>query len=1231
MQNFDEIISALTISQKIRMLTHAGDLSGKDMKILGIPKIETGDMKDYGRGLFPNATALINCWNEDIWYKVAEAKADMLDSDGKNFVIAPGPKLKISPYRREISEDVCLAARFSSLHQKAAAEKGLTVAPSGFYITKSDVDWLDSTPNDRTIHEFITAPYIDAMPNAHAKAIITDLRQTTKSYKRVPRALEDEIEQYADFLICRLATEENTVDFISRGIICLEGSELALESAVARYKKLSMSIENNEGATSEQLDDEVSRCAAIAPETLDAALIRLFEFIYTVNDGEERERAEIGDFSDLALRATVESSVLLKNNGDILPLNRGRRVGIIGDIAFREVGGELLVNRLMAELSLRGYRVVGAARGYDMEATHSDKLTREALDLASRCDTVIMLLGFGYEAEKLIPKTETLSLPANQISLSKKILYNSGRYGQRKTVALISAGHAPDVAFSADFDSVMLIPLEVSSSAKAAAMLLSGEESPSGKLAYTLYSDSDTAFKKAKRYKDQYSMKTGPFIGYRYYDTAELTVGYPFGHGLSYAKLRYSGLSVSDGKVTFTVENRSDIDAHEVVEIYAGLENPAFINPKKELCAFTKIDISGGEKKTFTLPFELPKKYIGNSFVIPGGSYAIYVSSSVSDVRLKTFITHSGPAVVSDGERPCDYLQSVSNVREDNYTLEANYSVMKKSIRNILFGAIFIALALSAGIFNGITKHPSIFVGVLAAALAAVALAFFISEAIVRSRIYAEERQRINEINAQNFTAAEPLPDLAPAKMFSEEFETHEPEKESADQVVEDTAETIFTEYIDTEFTFNSAVAEFKKFLESRGVRLGDCVAENLLSSIATSGLIITCGMDPEEFAGLVRVVCEYFGTEIFLDKAEKKSRFDNSFFSFDYHGDFFKKNILLALDYARENPSKIAIAAYDGATTAVLKEYLTPFTKYLYSPKSTNRIFIGGELGVDMSYNVPANLRLFVNLSDKTSLDILPSHFASLGAVNAISFELCAPDEDFVAPHELNRYQLDFMRDKECAKADISEEVWKKIDKLEKYAKRFSDYSIGNKLWLSFEKHIALLLSSGLVVSEAVDAAIAARLVASISVALKDNIPDGEQLLAESLEFIFGEGNADLSIKVAENMVFEAEEPEIVFVEQTEEEAPAPEQSAAPAYEAPAYETPAYETPAYEAPIAPAEEVPTEEAPTEEAPAEEAPAEEAPVEEATAEGAPIEENATEEAPVEESAFEEPNDNNSQE
>ena len=124
MRNYDDIISSLTLAQKIRMLTHAGDLSGKDMKILGIPKINMGDMKDYGRSILPNATALVNSWDEDLWYGVASAKAQMLIDDGKNFAVAPGPKLKICPYRREISEDPTLAARFSSVHQTAAADRG---------------------------------------------------------------------------------------------------------------------------------------------------------------------------------------------------------------------------------------------------------------------------------------------------------------------------------------------------------------------------------------------------------------------------------------------------------------------------------------------------------------------------------------------------------------------------------------------------------------------------------------------------------------------------------------------------------------------------------------------------------------------------------------------------------------------------------------------------------------------------------------------------------------------------------------------------------------------------------------------------------------------------------------------------------------------------------------------------------------------------------------------------
>ncbi|MBR5140479.1 MAG: glycoside hydrolase family 3 C-terminal domain-containing protein [Clostridia bacterium] len=1125
MHNYDDIISALTLPQKIRILTRAGGLSGKDIKSLGIRSIDVGDMKDYGRDVFPNATALINSWNEDIWSEVARAKTEMIDSEGKNFVIAPGPKVKLSPYRREISEDPCLASRFSLVHQAAATELGKAVAPSGFYLTRSDVQWLDRTPDDKIIHEFITLPYADTMPASQSGAIITDLRDIGRAYKKIPRVIEDRISEYAEFLVCKKATEENTVDFISRGIICLEGSEIALESAVARYKKLFASIENNEGATKEQLDEEVMRSSAISEESLDLAIGKLLAFIDKVNSDIEKKERSSADHSKIALRATLESAVLLKNKDRLLPLDPAGKVGIIGDIAFCEIDGERVIDRLTSELSARGYKVVGAARGYDMQTSYSDSGVREALDLVGKCDTVILLLGFGYEAEKLIPKTETLSLPANQISLSQKVLKQCKSYFNKNTVAIISAGHAPDIAFTREFDSVMLMPLEVKSSAQAAAMLLSGEESPSGKLAYTLYSDSDAAFAKARYYREKHSLKAGPFIGYRYYDTAELTVGYPFGHGLSYSRFRYSALSVSDGKVTFSVENLSEKSAAEVVQIYAGLEKPNFINPKKELCAFKKVELLAGEKRSFTVPFTLPRKYVNGEFVIPGGSYCVCIGSSVSDVRLKTFINHNGPAVPCDGERPCDYLQSVSNVREDNYTLEANYSVMKKSIRNILFGILFLALAISAAVFNNITKHPSTFVGVLAGILATVALVFIISEAVVRSRIYAADRKRINEANKELFEEAEEIPVLSTDKMFRDEFEARDVELESAAEAVEDASDSIFSEYVDSEFIYNTAVSEFKDFVSSRGLKLADGVAENVMSSIATSGLIITSGMDSESFASFVRVVCEYFGSETFVDKVERGANGNNLFFAFDYNGDFIKKNILLSLEYARENSSKLTVAALDGANTGALKEYLTPFTKYLYSPKSTNKISVGEDIGTEMVYNVPSNLRLFVNLSDKTSIDILPAHISTLASLIDVSFEMCAPDESFTALHELNRYQLEFMREIECAKADISEDVWKKVDKIEKYAKRFSDYRIGNKLWLAFEKHIAMLLSSGMVISEALDVAVAARLIPSISVALKGVVPEDEQSLAEILEFVFGEGNADRSRRIIDKAIFDAVE----------------------------------------------------------------------------------------------------------
>ena len=99
MLKHQELISKLSDSQKVYMLTSAGSLTGKDMKILDIPEIKCGDMKDYCRKTMPNSTALSHAWDRDVWHSVSLQKSKQMIDDKVNFVLTNGPKIKISPYK----------------------------------------------------------------------------------------------------------------------------------------------------------------------------------------------------------------------------------------------------------------------------------------------------------------------------------------------------------------------------------------------------------------------------------------------------------------------------------------------------------------------------------------------------------------------------------------------------------------------------------------------------------------------------------------------------------------------------------------------------------------------------------------------------------------------------------------------------------------------------------------------------------------------------------------------------------------------------------------------------------------------------------------------------------------------------------------------------------------------------------------------------------------------------
>ena len=180
----------------------------------------------------------------------------------------------------------------------------------------------------------------------------------------------------------------------------------------------------------------------------------------------------------------------------------------------------------------------------------------------------------------------------------------------------------------------------------AAAAVISGDVSPSGRLPLTWY-------RSERDIPDimEYDIERGGMT-YLYFKGEPL---YPFGFGLSYCDFEYGdlSLSLSDGQITaeLTVTNTSDRDGSEVVELYFSLPGSVLSRPEKKLCAFARVNIPAGETKTVTLRpsmhlFETYDVRSGKMFT-EEGDYLFSAGSSSQDIRVKAslFIPGTKPSL----------------------------------------------------------------------------------------------------------------------------------------------------------------------------------------------------------------------------------------------------------------------------------------------------------------------------------------------------------------------------------------------------------------------------------------------------------------------------------------------------------------------------------------------------------------------------------------------------------
>jgi len=135
-------------------------------------------------------------------------------------------------------------------------------------------------------------------------------------------------------------------------------------------------------------------------------------------------------------------------------------------------------------------------------------------------------------------------------------------------------------------------------------------------------------------------------VGYRYFETANVPVLFPFGFGLSYTSFEYSDLKVSGKEATFTLKNSGKRDGAEVAQLYVSKPDGDVFRHVKELKGFAKVFLKAGESKTVTIPLDDKAfRYFNvdtNRFEMEGGTWTVMIGASVADIKLSGAVEVQG-------------------------------------------------------------------------------------------------------------------------------------------------------------------------------------------------------------------------------------------------------------------------------------------------------------------------------------------------------------------------------------------------------------------------------------------------------------------------------------------------------------------------------------------------------------------------------------------------------------
>ncbi len=745
-----DIIEKMSLEDKIALCSGKDFWHTKDMPNYNLPSImmcdgphglrkqeDAADMLGVNESVqatcFPTAVITGSSWNIDLMYKIGEAIAEEALANQVSIVLGPGANMKRNPLCGRnfeyISEDPYLSGKMAASYIQGSEEKGVATSLKHFASNSQETKRFtsDSVIDERTLREIYLRAFEIAVKEGKPSTVMC-------AYNKINGIHCSDNKE----LLTNILRKEWGYD----GLVLTDWGAMN-----DRIKGFEAGCDLNMPGGSDYMEQEVAKAVEdgkISEEFINQSVDRMIDLILKSSQNLQKSATYDKDaHHKLAKEAACEGIVLLKNEDQILPIEEGKKVAIIGKMAEKiryQGAGSSHINptKLVQPKDVMHYDYF--AVGCDEKGNTTEELLQEATCVAKEADIAIVFAGLTetYESEGF--DRENMKMPKEHEQMIEAVAKSNPN-----TVVVLMCGSVVECSWADKVKGILYAGLSGQAGAEAIADILQGKVNPSGKLAESwpyVYEDCITAKDYTKSKDALY--KEGIYVGYRYYDSANKNVRFPFGYGLSYTTFAYDHLKViPQGSNRYTVScevtNTGNRVGKEVIQLYVSALDSKIFRPTKELKSFVKVELKPKETKVITMKLDESSFsiYLGQTYldsmnssntltkgwIVPSGKYNILIGSSSRTIQLMETIDVEGvnleeptwqkdswyetlinEPTIEEFERILGYHYIESKHHKGQYTLEDTVEEMKEEsfIMKIMYKST--EMVIKKGMGNKITE-----------------------------------------------------------------------------------------------------------------------------------------------------------------------------------------------------------------------------------------------------------------------------------------------------------------------------------------------------------------------------------------------------------------------------------------------------------------------------------------------------------------------------------------------